>query len=461
MSTVMSGSLSRRDFLRNSLAIAASSTVLGTLGSMGEAFAAADTTGYKALVCVYLDGGNNGFNTVVPTSTSAYNTYARSRSNLALPRNSLLPLNGSADDGNRYGLNAACPELQALFNQGRLAVLANVGTLVQPTTLADITAGRAVLPLQLFSHVDQRTAWWTSVPDQPERSGWAGRIADLYDQQGHRSRLAMNLNIGGVNYWQEGRRIMPYVLGPNGAPDLYAARSDYRGGRRRQATLDLLQQARDGSSLMVAEVAGILQNSLAKVNVVNQALSAAGDISTEFPSYPGDQYLGAQLRAVARCIKAHNQIGDSRQMYFVRFGGFDTHNDELAGQADRLRILSRNLDAFWRALGEIGEQDRVTLFTASDFGRGLGSNGDGSDHAWANHHFILGGAVNGGRYYGRMPSLEIGGADDIGAGRLIPTTATDQYAATLSRWFGVADSDLGGLFPNLHNFSTRNLGFLS
>jgi uncharacterized protein (DUF1501 family) len=195
--------------------------------------------------------------------------------------------------------------------------------------------------------------------------------------------------------------------------------------------------------------------------LVNNALGAAGDVATPFPSFPGDSGLGSQLHEVARCIKAHTQIGDNRQIFFVQLGGFDTHNGELASQASLLNILSKNLNAFWTAMGEVGMQNNVTVFTASDFGRSLGSNGDGSDHAWGNHHLVLGGAVKGG-YYGTMPNLTVEGPDDIGAGRIVPTTSTDQYAATLANWFGVADTNLNAIFPNLANFGARrNLGFLA
>lgn len=456
------GDYSRRDFLNLGARAAASSTLLGTLGSFQNAFAAtADTSGYKALVCVYLAGGNNGFNTVVPVTSTGYQTYQRSRSNLALSQATLLALNGAASDGNSYGLHASCLEMRTLFNAGQMAILGNVGTLVQPTTAAQARAGTVPLPLQLFSHADQQTAWWTSVSNRAERLGWAGRIADLYADQGYNAKLAMNINIGGVNYWQEGRKAIPYVLGANGAPILgVTSDANYRTGLRRQTALDILGQASGNSSALMAEYANIQSNASAKVSVVNTALNAAGDLSTPFPAYAGDNSLGAQLHEVARCIKARNQIGDSRQMFFVRISGFDTHNNELAGQASLLRILSQNLGTFWTAMGEIGQQNNVTLFTASDFGRSLGSNGDGSDHAWGSHHFILGGAVKGG-YYGSMPNLTIGGPDDLGAGRIVPTTSTDQYSATLARWFGVADADLTSVFPNLANFgSNRTLGFL-
>jgi len=462
MKNLLSGAFNRRQFLNLGARSLASGGMLAAMSPFQNAYAAAaDTSGYKALVCVYLVGGNDGFNTIAPVTSAGYSAYAKSRSNLALAQNTLLPINATASDGQVYGFHPSCPELRNLFNAGKMGVVCNVGTLVQPTTVAQAKAGSAPLPLQLFSHADQQTQWWTSIANKAERTGWAGRLADFYANQGYNSKLAMNINIGGVNYWQEGNVAMPYVLGANGAPTLNVTNDGYyRGGARQRVALDLLSQAQSDGNLMVAEYARIQSNASAKVSLVNSALSAAGDLATPFPSFPGDSNLGGQLHEVARCIKAHSQIGDSRQIFFVQLGGFDTHNGQLGTQATLLNILSKNLNAFWTAMNEVGLQNNVTLFTASDFGRSLGSNGDGADHAWGNHHLVLGGAVKGG-YYGTMPSLTIEGPDDVGAGRIVPTTSTDQYAATLARWFGVADTDLNTIFPNLANFGARrNLGFM-
>jgi uncharacterized protein (DUF1501 family) len=458
----MSSTTSRRGFLRLGSRAFASAGLLTTLGGLQRSLAATtDTSGYKALVCVFLYGGNSAFNWIVPRRGTAYSTYQKSRSNLALAQGSLLALNGSASDGNAYGFHPSCPELQGLFNSGHAALLCNVGTLVQPTTAAQARAASVALPSQLFSHADQQTAWMTSIADSPERYGWAGRLADLLLSQGHTPRLAYNIDIGGANYWQEGKTSIPYVLGTGGAPLLdVTSNTSYRDGLRSQTSLALLNQASRDPNLLVAEYASIRNSASAKVTQVNDALSAAGELSTRFPSLDGDSDLGLQLQQVARCIKAQAQLGDSRQIFFVQLGGFDTHNGELATQAGLLKILSQNLGAFWNALNEIGMAGKVSLFTASDFGRTLGSNGDGSDHAWGAHHLVLGGAVLGGKYYGSMPSLAIGGGDDMGNGRIVPTTATDQYAATLAHWFGVADADLDAVFPNLRNFDRRNLGFL-
>lgn len=460
MSEYPVGSLSRRDFLRGSAYTAGAAALWLSLGRTGRAAqAATHTDGYKALVCVYLAGGNNGFNMVVPKSPGAYGTYAASRGNLALPQNTLLTLDGPASDGYTYGLHPSMPGAQTLFNGGRLAIVGNVGTLVQPTTVAQAKAASVLLPRQLFSHLDQTTAWMTSLPDQAVRTGWAGRMADVLAQQGFAPILAANLTLAGSNYWQEGTVTQPYTMSTGRASKLRVTSNPfYRASARQAVAKEFIDLARVSSNLLTAEFADLLVSADSKVDTVNNALAAAGDLTTTFPNLASDWALGKQLHQVARTIKAHAAL-DARQIFFVRLGSFDTHNAELSTQATLLNVLSANLDAFWRAMNEIGMQNDVTLFTMSDFGRTLGSNGDGSDHAWGNHHLVLGGAVRGG-WHGRMPELALGGADDVGQGRIVPTTSTDQYGATLARWFGIDDAGLNTVFPNLKNFPTRTLAFL-
>jgi uncharacterized protein (DUF1501 family) len=463
----MKKNLSRRDILRIGGAALGSSAVLGRLTLPRHALAGGSyVSGYKALVCVYLTGGNNGFNMVVPTASSAYATYAASRGNLAVAQSSLLPLDGTASDGNTYGLHPSCPELQGLFNTGKMALVCNVGTLMQPTTVAQAQSGSVPLPPQLFSHIDQTNQWMTCNPQSQQLFGWAGLVADLFASKGVGANLAYNVNVGGTNTWQNGKTTLPYVLGASGAPSLAVLDNPYHlKGAREKVVQALLAQAATDPSLMVSQYQAIVANADAKVSVVTNALAAAGDLTTQFPNNPGDggqsgdSNLDAQLHEVARVIKANQQFGDARQIFFVQLLGFDTHNGELATQGRLLQYVSGYLNNFWNAMGEIGMQDSVTVFTMSDFGRTLGSNGDGSDHAWGNHQLVLGGAVKGG-YYGKMPSLKIGGPDDFSSGRIVPTTSSDQYAATVAQWFGVALSDLPGVFPNLHAFSQPNLGFL-
>jgi uncharacterized protein (DUF1501 family) len=439
------------------------SSAAGLFTSSGTRRAMAATfTDYKALVCVLLNGGNNSFNWVVPTGNAAYASYAKSRTNLALAQNVLLPLLGTASDGNTYGLHPSCPELQSLFNQGDVAVVCNVGTLVQPTTAIQAKAGAVPLPPQLFSHVDQQTEWMTAYPQSLQRYGWAGRVADLFTAQGSSANLAFNISVGGDNYWQDGKNTIPYTLGINGAPTLDAGNNHYfRSGLRVQATNALIAQASSDPNPLVSQYAGIETNAASKVTLVNAALSAAGDLATVFPAAgPNDWSLSQQLHEVARVIKAHSQIGDSRQIFFVEIGGFDTHNGELATQQELLRYVSSYLSVFNTAMKEINMQNNVTAFTMSDFGRTLSSNANGSDHGWGAHHIVMGGAVKGATFYGTMPSLVLGGADDFGGGRIVPTTSCDQFAATLARWFGVSAAQLPAVFPNLFQFASPWLGFL-
>jgi len=461
----MTSRSARRNFLAALGGALGSSTLLGGLAAVHSARASSSVGGYKALVCLYLTGGNDGFNWVVPLSPAAYATYAWSRSTLALAPSSLLPLQGTASDGNVYGMHPGCPELQSLFNTGRAAVVCNVGPLVQPGTVAQARSASLPLPPQLFSHVDQSNEWMIATAQSPERYGWAGRIADLLTAQGGAANLAYNISIGGANDWQAGWATNPYALGIGGAPATAVFENlAYRGGGRAQAAQALLAQAAADPNLLVAGHAAIWQSAGAKAALVGSALASAGDLATTFPPLPSgaanDSRLGLQLHEVARVIKAQSRIGDARQMFFVGLGGFDTHEAQLGTQATLLAYVSRYVGAFWNAMAEINQQPNVTLFTIADFGRTLAPNNAGTDHGWGNHHLVLGGAVRGGRYYGTMPNLEIGGADDFGQGRMMPTTSCDQYAATLAAWFGVAAADLATVFPNLPNFATANLGFL-
>ena len=457
----MKVTVSRRDFLNMSASTMVSSGLFASMAGFQDALGATTSTqGYKALVCVFLVGGNDSLNWLVPLSNTGYAAYAAARGNIALPQTTPLALNGVASDGYTYGIHPGCTELQSLFNASasNLAFINNVGTLIAPVTKSTIQSGAANLPPQLFSHIDQQIQWMTSIPNSQQRFGWAGRIADLYASNNYAPKLAMNINVGGVNYWQSGQNSVPYVLGANGAPVLNNTNNTgYRNGLRANTVLALLNQAATDPNLLVNQYASIETNATAKVNIVNNAFAAAGDLTTQFPGYQGDSALGAQLHEVARCIKAQAQLGDARQIFYVQIAGFDTHNGVVAAQSTLMPILSKNINTFWNAMKEIQMQSNVTLFTASDFGRSMGSNGDGSDHAWGGHHLVLGGAVNGGKYYGTMPKIQIGGPDDFGLGQVIPSMATDQYAARLAQWFGVGPSDLNTLFPNLPNFSSTVL----
>jgi uncharacterized protein (DUF1501 family) len=454
----MKSNFSRRQFIQLGTGAAIASSLL-PLGRFGSAVASS-ATGYKALVCLMLNGGNDGHNWVVPVTTSAYGVYAKGRQSLALAQNSLLPLKGAAANGVTYGLHASCPDLQAMFNAGSAAFVSNVGPLIRPTTVAQARADSSPLPPQLFSHFDQVNEWQTAVPQAQTSLGWGGRIADLFLSQGMTSNLAFNIAVGGSSTWQQGQTTIPYTLGANGAAKLSVDNTPwFRNDLRAKATHDLITQGASDPNLMVDTYAGIYQNAAAKVTLVNGALSAAGDFTTVFPAAQANDWgLSQQLHEVARVIKAQAHIGDSRQLFFVQLGGFDTHSGQLATQSMLLGYISQYVNAFHKAMVEIGMQNDVTLFTMSEFGRTLASNGSGADHGWGNHHLVVGGGVLGGKFYGTMPDLTIGGANDVGQGRLLPSTSADQYAATLASWFGVADSELNPIFSNLPNFTVRNLG---
>lgn len=454
---ILHGHLNRRDVLRLGTQTAASASMMATLGSLQTAMAASDTTGYKALVCVFLSGGNDAYNWLVPRSDAAYREYADSRRNLALAKTDLLAINPSNTGSALYGLHPSCPEIQTLFNAGKAAFVVNTGPLVQPTTLAQYKAESVPLPYQLFSHSDQQALTQTSIANSTARYGWGGRVADLLNAQGLRQSLAMNVSISGNNIFQGGRDTVLYNIGVDSAPEMNIYQDGYyHDGKRRALFLKLLQLSGNEPSLLQKEYAGTLTRSYQTAETVNAALASVPALSTRF----GSDYLSRQLKMAARMVRARDALGVKRQVFFVQVGGWDFHDTLLVDQAKKLGELSKALKSFQDALAEISAENMVTTFVASEFGRTLTSNGDGTDHGWGGHTLVLGGAVQGKKLYGTFPSLAVGGASDTGRGATLPTTSTDQVAATLSSWFGVSNGDLDTVFPNLRNFSERNLGFV-
>lgn len=449
-------SVSRRGFLQRSARVTASAALMSTLGGWQRALAASDTRGYRALVCVFLHGGNDSFNWLVPSDSNSYAGYASARGTLALPRESLLPLVGGTG-GPEYGLHPACAGVQSLFQSGRAAFVANVGMLTRPVSAAQVRAGTAELPRHLYSHADQQVQWMTSRPDAAVGQGWAGRIADLLQSQAYNPQLSVNISLNGSNVWQQGGQTVPYALGLDGAPLLLPVTDrSYRSGARSDLLQALQQQALASAHPFERQLATTQKRSTDLGALVNGALAGAAPLQTVFPG----SALGRQLHMAARMIQARTNVGAARQMFFVGMGGWDTHDEQFTRQAALLGDLSDSLKAFQEAMDELGEAGNVTAFTASDFGRTLTSNGDGSDHGWGGHALVLGGAVQGGRLYGQMPDLQIGGLDDAGGGRIVPTLACDQYAATLGRWFGISPGDLDLVFPLLNRFAQSDLGFM-
>ena len=447
--------LNRRDFLRTSGAAAlfaatpglAYSQVVGGPGPF---------TDYKALVCVFLFGGNDSYNMLVPNTTAEYNAYAASRQNLALLQTDLLPITPASSSGPEFGLHPAMATTQNLFEQGRAAFVTNVGPLVEPTTRDQYFNGSVILPPQLFSHNDQQDQWTSLRGNVPSKTGWAGRIADLIRTGVAEQQMSTNASLFGTNLFQSADETVAYVMGPNGPLQFEGFSSDPNDIRyaQREAFLRIVDAGY--SSIYERGFADVQRRAIDAADQVSAAINNTQPINTVFPQ----SQLGTQLRTVARLIAARDELQMQRQIFFVATGGFDSHDDQNENQPGLLGGISDAIAAFYEATAELQVQDRVTTFTQSDFGRTLTSNGDGTDHAWGGNQLVVGGAVNGGDLYGDFPLLEIGGPEDVGGGRIIPSTSADQYAATLARWFGVPDVDLDVVAPNLSNFVQRDLGFM-
>lgn len=446
--------LTRRKFLRSAAAGGLLYAFGRTPGSIvAHAAGVNGYSDYKALVCVFLYGGNDSWSMVVPRSQAEYDAYASARRNLAIARDALLPI--APTGGGDFGMHPSMSGLASLFESGRLAVIPNVGPLIAPTTLEQYRAKTVPLPPQLFSHNDQQGQWQTLRGTAQAKTGWAGRIADLLASQLGGQQLATNVSLSGATVLQAGQSATPYVMGESGPQTFKAFGTTGLAAERRAAFERLL--AAGQSSVYGRGYTEVHERAIANANLVNSALASAPTLATAFPA---GSSLATQLRTVARLIAVREQLGMSRQVYFVATGGFDTHDDQLVNQPALLSNLSASLAAFHAATAELGVADQVTTFTNSDFGRSLSSNGDGSDHAWGGVQFVMGGSVAGRAFYGEYPELRMGAPLDVGGGRLIPTTSSDQFVATLARWFGVGDSQLGIIAPSLGNFGARNLGFM-
>ena len=444
----------RRTFIRQAACAALTTTgILNTIFDLRRLSAAPlDATDYKALICLFLFGGNDANNVIIPHDTSGYASYSAARGTLAIPQASLLPLTLQNGDGRDFGFHPNLVELQALFNQGKLGLVANVGTLVAPVTRAQYLAGGAAVPPQLFSHADQSVQWQTSVPDVISKTGWGGRMADMLQSLNAGSKISLSLSIAGTNTFEVGNTVLPYVISPNGSIGLSGFDGSANANVRLQAFKDLL--ALPHNNLFEQAYSDTVSRSIAANDLLTSALTGIPAFQTVFPA----TNLGAQLNMIAKLIAARTNLAMNRQIFFCSVGGYDTHGDQLAGQANLLTELSQGLNAFYNATVELGVAPQVTTFTASDFGRTYPTNGSGSDHGWGSHQFVLGGAVQGGRLFGTFPTLAVNGPDDTGQGRWIPTTSVDEFSATLATWFGVSASDLHTVLPNIGRFAHPNLG---
>jgi len=447
----------RRHFLRTAGALSmlgAGTPLALNLAGIGAAAAQTAPSDYRALVCVFLFGGNDQTNTVVPYDTAEYNAYRNARAGIAREQVDLTLLRGPSVQGGRsFALPNELAPLATLYAQGNAAIVANVGPLVVPTTKAQYQNAAVPLPPKLFSHNDQQSVWQSSAAEG-STVGWGGRFGDLLaSSNGNPTFTAVS--VSGSAVFLSGQQVLQYQVGTGGPVAISALSGNPFGSPAAAATLRQILTA-GRSHLFENELARVTSRSIDAAASLGSALAGAPALTTPFDA---NNTLAQQLRMVAQMIAVRQAIGAQRQVFFVSLGGFDTHDNQLTTQPGLHATLAAAIDSFYKATVELGVASNVTTFTASDFGRTLTSNGDGSDHGWGAHHFVVGGAVRKG-IYGLFPTVALNTAEDVGSGRLLPTTAVLQYASTLASWFGVPDSGLADALPGIGNFGNRNLGFL-
>ena len=452
--------ISRRAFLQRGAALSlAGSAAPFALNLATMAEAAAQSSGgsdYKALVCVFLQGGNDHGNTLIPCDDSSHAAYAAARGSVALARESLagtvLPANVG---GRQLAMAPSLAPLKPLYESGRMAWLLNIGPLVQPTTLAQYQARSVPLPAKLFSHSDQQSAWQSHGPEST-LAGWGGLSADAVMSGNGRASLTC-INTAGNAVYLSGRTAVPYMVNPSGVPALQALNGGLFGSTACEVAFRQLVTQTSQAHVMASEHARVMARAIDVNAQLQSAMGATPALATPFD---GGNPLAAQLRMVAQLIAARGRLGMRRQVFFVSLPGFDLHDNLLGRHAVLLGQLASGLVSFQAALDELNVAPNVTTFTASDFGRTLSSNGDGSDHGWGGHHPVMGGAVRGASLYGQLPNAGLGGDNDTGQGRLLPTMGVQQLAGSLGRWMGVGASDLNAINPGLGGFNAGTLSGL-
>ena len=463
---------SRRNFLGTaSCAAIGSTTMLSSILNLGLANSLAGmslspnglNSDYKAMVCLLLAGGNDSYNMLVPNNGSHYNEYANTRSNLALAQNSLLPLDYTDLNGKQFGLHPSMPEVQSLFNNQKLSFISNVGTLVEPTTKSQYLNGSVPTPVGLLSHADQIQQWQTSIPQTRSSKGWGGRMADILHAGNSNQNISMNISLSGTNIFQVGNTETEYAIRASAGGSV--------GINVLEGTSALDQALKNGTeSLLAQQYQDIFKSTY--TNKISSSQSNHEEFSTAIDQAPllttsfSDNDLSTNMEMIAKTIAVKDILNVSRQTFFITVGGWDHHDDVLSNQTAMLAVVSKALEEFQTAMEELNLSDCVTTFTASDFGRTLTSNGNGSDHAWGGNVMVMGGSVNGGEIFGEYPSLSLNSDDDVGGAILLPSISTDEYFAELSKWFGVSNGDLNYVLPNIENFYNPNdtslpIGFMN
>lgn len=452
----MANKISRRNFIRkSSCAALGSTTLISTLTNLKFLNAAAISNSatligdYKAMVCLLLTGGNDSFNMLIPNEQGRYDIYAKSRTEVAIPRSSILGLNGTD-----YGLHPAMEGVRGMFDNGELSFISNVGTLIAPVDKPEALTNEQSLPLGLFSHSDQVQQWQTSVPNSRSSIGWGGRVADMMNSQNTNPNISMNVSLSGTNIFQTGTSSVEYSIDRNeGAVGIIGYDESWRFMELRNQAIDNIVDAHYDDIFKKTYV-DVIKNSRDANLIVSEALANSPYLDDLFTSSD----LSDSLKMVARMIAAREELGAKRQIFFVEVGGWDNHDNLLYEHELLLTELSNGMKEFNDALKRIGAHDCVTTFTSSEFGRTLTYNGEGTDHAWGGNVMVMGGPVKGGQIYGEYPLLELGGVQELSEnamysnGIMIPTTSVDEYFAELALWFGVAPSELSTIFPNIGNF---------
>ena len=460
--------ISRRQFIgQANCAAVGTASLLSSLLSLrltAGAASASNFTDYKALVCLFLNGGNDSFNMLIPRQQSAYNEYKQVRggvggSGLAIPRANLHQITSSLQNTSAgagygdFGIHPELPYLKTLYNQGDLAFVSNVGSLIEPTSLVQYNDGSKPLPEGLFSHPDHQIHWQTLVPQVRGSApkGWGGRMAEVMSYANQQSNISMNISLSGTNVLQSGTTTVPYITDPGGVIELNNYGQD---PTLALAVDDILGQ--HYQSIYSKTLAQANRNSIDASVAFKTALDS---LSTPFdPSViSGETQTYKRLSMVSKIMEARTALNMNRQIFFVERGGWDHHNELLEPQSGLFIELNKAIEIFWTAIQSMGLQNNVVLYTASDFGRTLTSNGSGSDHAWGGNHFIISGSANGGEIYGKYPDLALDNSStDLGRGRILPTTSVDAYMAELANWYGVPQSEISTVIPNINNFSFSN-----
>ena len=440
---------SRRRFMRQAalaaLGLSSPMTSITNLKAINMLMGRQPTFGdYKAIVCFFLHGGNDSFNMLMPRLGTEYNNYATTRSNLAIPQEDILALGGLS--GN-YGVHPSMPKIQQLYEDGDLAFISNLGSLIAPMSKSAYYDGTVPKPLGLFSHLDQYKHWQSAQPNLRTNKGWAGKMADLLASENGNTEISMNISLSGANILQRGDNSIAFNINSSGATLPTNRNAPWGHNPQRRAAMDSILNY-NYSEIYKKTYVDIFRGAIATGELFQNAIDEVPDFDVQF----SDNNISEGFEIIAKTIAARDTLDFSRQIFFIKYGGWDHHDGLLAGQAAKLGVVDNALSEFKIALEEIGMLDNVTTIVISEFARTLTSNGNGTDHAWGGNSIVMGGSVNGGEIYGEYPSLEIDNDLYLGRGAIIPTTAADSVFSELALWYGISPMDLLTVFPNLGNF---------